>query len=70
MNLQARHLHLIPEKDLRPDLKLARLLAVLQDNGRAAHLCGIEHTNTLPQPLAWGTAILSNDLPLLAVTHG
>ena len=39
MNLQARHLHLTPEKDLRPDLKLDRGLAVLQDNGRAAQSC-------------------------------
>ncbi len=36
MNLQAWHLHLMPEKDLRPDLNLARVLAVLQHNGNAA----------------------------------
>ena len=39
MNLQARHLHLIPEKDLRPDLKMARVVAALQEYGSAAQSC-------------------------------
>ena len=36
INLQALHLHFIPEKDLRPDLKLARVVAFLNAVGIAA----------------------------------